>query len=153
MQTIFDVFRKVATKEIVVREDGGAVPAGFTAWGTFTLDTDYPDTVYDHIRRLLWAAGETEIAQWSIKRYATAIDVQPSAYTCDLSDGETVQLQVNFTPFDANDEAVTFVSSDPTKATVNATGLVTPVAAGATTITVTNTQSGKTDTVAITVQA
>lgn len=154
MSTIFDVFKKAATREIIIREDGGATPAGFVAFGTFT-DTDGDGIVpFHYIRDLLFAAGELDPSSWAIKRLATAIDVQPATRTLDISNGETLTLAVGFTPIEGvASPACTFVSSDPTKATVSAAGLVTPVAAGVTTITATNTASGKTDTCVVTVQA
>lgn len=82
----------------------------------------------------------------------------------DLSNGETEQLILHGvmpdteTIVDMHDNAkVTYVSSDPTKATVSTTGLVTPVAAGATNITATYTDDDENEkdsnTVAITVVA
>lgn len=152
---IYDVFKKAATKEIFIREDGAGAPAGTVAFGTFTdvEDGNDPNVPFHYIRDLLAASGEIDIANWSIKRLATAISADPAAKQLDLSNAETLQIVVSFTPYDVADETCTFVSSDPTKATVNAAGLVTPVAVGTTNITVTNTFSGKTDVVAITVVA
>lgn len=64
---------------------------------------------------------------------------------------EQLQLTTVATPAEAS-QVFTYVSSDPTKATVNAQGIVTGVAAGATTITVSAVNDyTKFDTVAITV--
>ncbi|MNS07735.1 Bacterial Ig-like domain (group 2) [compost metagenome] len=64
---------------------------------------------------------------------------------------ETLQLTTVATPAEAS-QVFTYTSSDPTKATVNAQGVVTGVAAGATTITVRAVNDyTKSDTVAITV--
>lgn len=83
----------------------------------------------------------------------TAIDVTPATKTLDISNGETQQLTVAQTPTDAG-SSFTYASSDATKATVSANGLVTPVAAGTATITVTSVaKPSVTDTCAITVQA
>lgn len=77
------------------------------------------------------------------------LEVTPATSTGAV--GTTVQLAVAVTPAGAS-KSVTYVSSDPTKATVSATGLVTRVATGTSTITVTSAvDSTKTDTVAITV--
>lgn len=87
----------------------------------------------------------------------TSIVVTPATKTIDLSDEETLQLEVQ--PMVDSDEydggvAVTYTSSDPTKATVSDSGLVTPVAAGTSTITVKWVVDEQvTDTCAITVQA
>jgi len=77
-----------------------------------------------------------------------SIDVTPA--TATIAVAGTRQLAVAFTPSDASSDYVTYTSSDVTKATVSATGLVTGVASGSATITV-RTGNGKTDTVAITV--
>ncbi len=84
---------------------------------------------------------------------ASAIDVTPS--TSSKAAGQTTQLAVVATYPDASTEVVTtqatYLSSDPTKATVNAAGLITFVAIGSATITATF--QGKTDTCAVTVTA
>ena len=49
----------------------------------------------------------------------------------------TAQLVPTVLPADATEKGVTYTSSDPTKATVSATGLVTRVANGTATITAT----------------
>lgn len=73
--------------------------------------------------------------------------------TLSIEVAETAQLVLNIQPANAGNKAVTYASSDPTKATVSATGLVTGVAAGTSTITVTTVDGGKTDTIAVTVTA
>lgn len=66
-----------------------------------------------------------------------------------LSIGETMQLTAVITPSDATDQSVTWSSSKPEVATVDAKGLVTAVAYGNTVITVTTTDGGKTATYAL----
>lgn len=66
----------------------------------------------------------------------------------------TFQLVPTVLPANANNKGVNYVSSDPTKATVSATGLVTRVANGTTNITVTAKDgSGKSVTKLVTVTA
>lgn len=77
-----------------------------------------------------------------------SIAVTPTSATVAV--GATRQLAVSFTPSNASSNAVTYSSSDVTKATVSASGLVTGVATGSATITVTS-SNGKTATCAITV--
>ena len=78
-----------------------------------------------------------------------SIAVSPA--TVSIAVAGTQQLTVTPTPGDAS-SAVTYTSSDPTKATVSSSGLVTGVAAGASTITITSVlDGGVTDTVAVTV--
>lgn len=83
----------------------------------------------------------------------TGISVTPATVTLDISNGETQQLTVTETPTGAHN-GYTYSSSDATKATVSSTGLITPVAAGSATITVTAIADGSiTDTCVVTVQA
>jgi hypothetical protein len=79
----------------------------------------------------------------------TAVEVTPA--TASVEAGATTQLTATVSPAAAS-SAVTWTSSDITKATVDATGLVTGVAAGSATITATSVADNtKTDTAAITV--
>ena len=68
--------------------------------------------------------------------------------------GSTIQLAASITPSNATNQGVTWSSSDPAKATVNSSGLVTLIAAGSVTITATASDgSGVAGTKAITVNA
>ena len=94
---------------------------------------------------------------------AASIDVLPATASLDLSNGQTQQLATTATwaatPAGAavvtgvvtGDSRVTYVSSNPVVCSVSATGLVTPLSVGTSTITVTF--NGRTDTVGITVVA
>lgn len=77
---------------------------------------------------------------------ATAIDVTPA--TSARTVGQTQQLTVARTPSNAGG-TVTYLSSAPSVATVNSSGLVTAVAAGSATITAS--LNGHTDTCVVTV--
>ena len=85
-------------------------------------------------------------------KLATAMALDPgTSITLAGAKGTTIQLVCAFTPADASNQKVGYVSSDPTKATVDAdTGLVTSVANGTTTITAISVDGGFTDTVAVT---
>lgn len=79
----------------------------------------------------------------------TSLTVDPA--TASVEEGATVQLTVTIQPTSA-DQSVTWTSSDTGKATVDATGLVTGVAAGSATITATSSSDGtKSDTCTVTV--
>ena len=67
--------------------------------------------------------------------------------------GQTEQLTATVAPETATNKKVTWDSSDKTVATVSATGLVTALKAGTTTITVTTEDGNKTATCAVTVTA
>ena len=80
-----------------------------------------------------------------------AVAVTPA--TASVAVGETVDLEAVVNPVGAS-QLVTWTSSDETKASVSATGLVTGIAAGTATITATSAADGtKTDTAEITVTA
>lgn len=84
----------------------------------------------------------------------TGITITPATVTLSLAGTTTQQLGITPAPLDASNVAIaTWVSSDPTKATVSASGLVTALAAGATTITATSVDGAKTDTQLVTVTA
>lgn len=79
----------------------------------------------------------------------TSVTLLPD--TVSLSVGGIQQLAATVMPADATNRAVTYSSSDETKATVSEDGLVTAVAVGSATITVTTVDGGFTDTCAVTV--
>lgn len=84
----------------------------------------------------------------------TSFVLAPATVNLSLAGVKTVQLTVTPTPANAsNTDIATWVSSDPTKATVSATGLVTGLAVGTTTITATSEDGAKTSTRLITVAA
>lgn len=81
----------------------------------------------------------------------TNVSVTPP--TVSVAKNATSQLSVVVTPPNASNTNVTFITSDASKATVSATGLVTGVAVGSATITVTSADGKRSATVAITVTA
>lgn len=84
----------------------------------------------------------------------TGITITPATVELSLAGTTTQQLGITPAPLNASNVGIaTWVSSDPTKATVSATGLVTALAAGTTTITATSVDGAKTDTQLVTVTA
>lgn len=81
----------------------------------------------------------------------TGIDATPGTVTLDLSDAQTQQITVTDSNNVNRTAQASYGTSDETKATVSASGLVTPHATG--TATITATYGGHTDTVAVTVVA
>jgi len=81
----------------------------------------------------------------------TGVSVNPTTATVGL--GSTQQLNATIAPANATNQNVTWTSSNTAVATVNASGLVTAVAEGTTTITVKTVDGNKTATSAITVAA
>ena len=70
----------------------------------------------------------------------------PESSRLNISESETLTLTTLVTPSYAPDTSVSYSSSDETIATVDASGVVTPVSVGSATITVTTTDGGYTDT-------
>lgn len=81
----------------------------------------------------------------------SSVTVTPT--TASIAVGATRQLTATVAPTDATNKAVTWSSSDVTKATVSSTGLVTAVAAGTANISATSVDGAKVGTSAITVTA
>lgn len=150
--------------------NGVALPGGSVSIGTFEHpDITYPDSVviYHAVRDLLYKrkhANPTQAGMFpdnitnmdKIKIQTTLVlplvpltGMDSTAPAGNLAVAGTKQITNTFTPANATDKRVTYTSSMPGRATVNSSGLVTGVAAGAVTITVT--ANGATDTVNITV--
>ncbi len=112
-------------------------------------DSDFgPDGAYAAIGQA--GAGNLEIArQAGFGVPVTAITVTPA--TVSVAVGATSTLTVADQDAEALTSGLTFTSSDPTKATVSAGGVVTGVAAGTSTITAT--YEDLTDTCVVTVTA
>lgn len=81
----------------------------------------------------------------------TGVTVDPTKWEMEV--GETKELTATVAPDEATNKNVSWKSSDDGVATVSAAGVVTAVAAGTATITVTTADGGKTATCAITVNA
>src|SRR5699024_4976228 len=79
----------------------------------------------------------------------TGVTVAPN--TNNLEIGSTRQLTATIEPSDADNQNVTYASEDDSIATVDVDGLVTAVAEGTATITVTTDDGGHTDTATINV--
>lgn len=81
----------------------------------------------------------------------TGVSVSPNSATVGL--GATQQLSATITPANATNQSVTWTSSNTAVANVNASGVVTGVATGTSTITAKTADGNKTATAAITVSA
>ena len=81
----------------------------------------------------------------------TGVTVAPAALTLEV--GQTGALTATVTPTTATNKAVTWTSSAPAIATVDASGTVKGIAPGTATITVKTADGGKTATCAVTVKA
>ncbi len=135
------------------------------------LEFDVNHVFYQHVRDALYkrsAANPAVTAMFpeNITDMAGITILQDTTYVALVSfvlapdpvtltvASPTQQLSVTPTPGGASNIAIaSWVSSDPTKATVSATGLVTRVANGTTTITATSVDGALTDTLLITCTA
>ncbi|AZQ64682.1 T9SS type A sorting domain-containing protein [Flammeovirga pectinis] len=73
----------------------------------------------------------------------TGVTLTPE--TSSFEEGSELQLTAEVLPLNADDKSISYSSSDPTIATVNASGLVTALSAGTVTITVTTADGSLTD--------
>lgn len=107
--------------------------------------------LFHHIRELLFKAGEQDFSKYKILiRKLTAFTVTPT--TVGRTVGQTQQITIaTQTPNNVINQRFSYESANPARATVNASGLITAVAAGAVNITVTHLASGLKRTVAVTV--
>ena len=164
-QVAFNVNTKVAS----VQTKGDAPPTGSVKVGEFRhpnpndiLDPAVNHVTYQHVQDVLYRwkgadpLGWQDMQRVTIENYValTGIAIAPATVTLSLAGTKTRQLTITPTPGNASNTAIaSWVSSDPTKATVSATGLVTGIAAGTSTITATSVDGAKTAARLITVQA
>jgi hypothetical protein len=158
------VFVHITNRTIRIRPNAENVAAGEVLIGTIDhTDAGTDDlighkgshVIYQHVEQLMNKAKLYDHHLYKIMagKYVTGVNAgNDFAVTVAAGPNKTKQLAPVVLPTDTTEsKAVTYVSSDPTKATVNGAGLVTGVAVGTTTITVT--ASGTTDTVLVTVTA
>ncbi len=163
-QLAFNSTTKVAT----VQAKGDALPAGSAKVGTFfkhnSADDELGETVADthddnhvmfhHVRDLLYNIGEYNMQIVSIVYdidYIAVVSFTVVPPTVTKAPAATQQITHVWTPSNASNKKVLYVSSDVTKATVNATGLVTAVATGSATITCTTEDGGFIGTCVVTI--
>jgi uncharacterized protein YjdB len=159
----FQIAFNATTKVATVQAKGDVLPAGSTKIAEFDHDNDLDDPLgpdvnhvtYHHVRDALYRQGELNMQIVTIaldQTYKALTGISATPATKTLAPAATQQITVTFTPADASNQAVSYVSSDEAKATVDNAGLITAVADGEATITVTSVDGGFTDTVVITVQ-
>jgi len=152
------------TGSAVVQNGGEAAPADHTVVGTFThpnpsdlLGPDVNHVLYHHVRDVLYFEDEWNMQRVTITSEVvvpvavTGVTLEPS--TVSVAVAATTQLTTTVAPADATDQTVAYASDTEAVATVDAAGLVTGVAVGTATITVTTTDGAFTDTTVVTVTA
>lgn len=137
---------------IWVRMEFGAITfIGYMLINALSSDGGTNDIITFSTEFKVAAADTIQVIDTEDDVAVASVSVTPS--TSSGAVGSTVQLTANVLPSDATDKTGTWTSSDPTKATVSSTGLVTRVATGSATMTFTTNDGAKTGTSAITVTA
>lgn len=143
-----------ASKTVRLESGSGAAPAaisggGYTSLGTFRHDNDaevatviagmqtFADNhvLFHHVQEALYKVGQQDMA--AIKMFidgTRAISIGSGTLSVAVG-ANSAALAVTATPSTAGDKDVTYTSSDTSKATVNASGVVHGVAAGSAVIT------------------
>lgn len=145
----------LASSKLIRLESGsGSAPAaisggGYTSLGTFRHDNAAEvstglagmqgladnHVLYQHVQDALYKIGVTDMAAHTILVDGVR-SISIGTGTLAVAVGaNSAALAVTATPASATDKEVTFTSSNPTKATVNAQGVVHGVAAGSAVIT------------------
>lgn len=149
------------TKVVAVQTVGDAVPVGSRLLPNYIHD-DTGDklgaaenhVLYHHVRDALYDYGHMDMSIVSITldtEYIALTALSSSPATVTKAVAATQQVTNTFTPSNASNQEVTYTSSDVAKATVSASGLITAVASGTATITVTSVDGAFTDTVVVTI--
>lgn len=160
----YQVSYRASDKHAVLQKYGASAVAGHTVIGDFYHNGGGTDAVgaraashvlYHDIQDLLYREeGEQNMQAVNIViKRVTAIDAAAADVAMSVASDATEQITCTFTPADASIQDLTYESSDPTKATVSATGLITAVAAGTAVITVRAVDGGASDTITVTVSA
>lgn len=97
------------------------------------------------------SANKPQLVLTSSSVAVTGVTVSPT--TTSINVGSTTTLTATVSPSNATNKTVSWSSSNTSVATVNSSGVVSGVAAGSATITVTTQDGGKTATCAVTVNA
>ena len=160
----YSVIATVATpssgKQLVIKLDGVTLTTinipNTGGYGTFqnVTVTDVPFTGgTNKVLRFEIVGGDFNIDKVEVKSVAnvavTGVTMSPTSASVVV--GSTTQLSATVAPSTATNKTVSWSSSNTGVATVNSSGLVTGVAAGTATITVTTQDGAKTATSAITV--
>lgn len=155
--TMLQLAYNSTTKVAKFQMPGDAPGAGFVDLGdihhpnpTDELGENGTHVLYHHVQEELYKEGHLDMSIVEIQfKKVTGLSIAPA--TSALAPAATEQLTPTVTPADAANRTVTYATSDATKATVSASGLITAVAAGVATITATTEDGGFIDTCVVTV--
>ena len=150
---------RASDKHVQVQYFGDATIAGHANIGNFYHGGDGVDVVntdsashviYHDIQDILQRNGEQNMQAVNID-YDELLTMTALPPTVTLAAAATQQITHVFGPTTASNKKVFYTSSDITKATVSASGLITAVATGSATITATSDEGGLTDTTVVTI--
>jgi hypothetical protein len=162
----FQVARRASDNDIVIQAYGDSTISGHSNIGNFYHDgggadvihsdangkLDDSHVVFHHVRDMLYPLGVMDMSRVKITyKRVTSIASDAADKAMDHTSDTTEQINTTFTPADAPNRGLTYESSNPAVLTVNATGLVTAVAAGTAKVTVTSTDTGVQSVVSFTV--
>ena len=159
--TIHQLAWNATTRIVTVQSDGDVLTAGSVKLPDYIHD-DAGDklgsagnhVLYHHVRDALYLLGVYDMQRISIlvdDVYIALTAIASSPDTVTLAAAATQQITTVFTPANASNQALVYTTSNATKATVSASGLITAVATGTATITVTSDDGAFTDTVVVTI--
>lgn len=156
----YKIAHKASTKDIIVQAGADSLTATYTDIG-HPLLKDASDAiadgsqvmfhvVRDAIQATLPLGAPLDMSAYKINMvHPTSISVSPATVTKAVA--ATQQLTTTFTPAGTSNKGLLYSSSNPAKATVSATGLITAVASGTATITVTTVDGGLVGTCVVTI--
>lgn len=150
----YQVAWNAATHVALVQDADDTIPVGTVNIGEYEhtsvldeLEFDVNHVLWHHVRDLLYKIGKLDMQKVSIEVDSsidvTGVNLLPANFGVKM--GATTQLTVEFIPARALNKKVTFSSSNPNVLTVSSTGLVTPVANGIASVTVTTEEGSFTD--------
>lgn len=126
------------------------IPKAATA-GNFTMTYQSDDVRVFSVQFTAYPDDQGTLGTMTGPKPVQSVSISPSTATVKV--GSTIQLSAQFTPADAADKSGVWESDDPTKATVDQTGLVKGVAVGTPNITFTSNSGNKMATRAVAVSA
>lgn len=163
----YQVAWNTTTRIATVQFAGDALPVGSTKIGEFdhTATTEEGNDIenyefgpnhvlWHHVRDALYKQGVQDMQRVRIdldSDFVAVVSFTAVPATIGRTVGQTQQITHVWTPTNASNKKVTYVSSNPAVATVNASGLITAVAAGTATITSTAEDGGSSHTTVVTV--
>lgn len=174
---LYQISYNQSTRVALVQTDGAAVPGGSVDIGSFEHPDDVAPSskvIFHNIRDMLYRRSAADASQMAMHpdnimdmqnvsiQYGDGLDAQDFVVISALSFTNvdpiidlpgTLQLTLDIEPANATNEGVTYTSSATGVATVNASGLVTGVAPGTTTITATDDNGDVTAEIEVTVIA